>query len=304
MPRTSWARPSPRSSAARAPRSRCTTATRTRSPRSARWSSGSAATWSPLGGDLTRSSEADRVVHDVVARFGRLDVLVNNNAFPPTGGPTEQVSDLIWREMMARLLDEPFYCLRAALRVMRPAGRGKIINMSSAAAFPGLANYAAYTAARAGVNGLTKAVGREVAKDGIQVNAIAQNYVENPTYFPPALTARPRQARAHGQAHSRRAPGARRGIGPPRRLPRLRGRGLLHRSGRALRGRLGNTMTGTGAICFARSTQPSPRGRAAQLELPRCERPGSPQRTPTYASGCQGARASSGSQLAPVPRPM
>jgi 2-keto-3-deoxy-L-fuconate dehydrogenase len=144
-----------------------------------------------LGGDLTRSSEADRAVEAVVKRFGRLDVLVNNNANPPAGSPTEAVSDAVWREMMARLLDEPFFCLRAALRVMRPARRGKIINMSSAAAFPGLANYAAYSAARAGINGLTKAVGREVAKDGIQVNAIAQNYVENPTYFPPSLTGDP-----------------------------------------------------------------------------------------------------------------
>jgi 2-keto-3-deoxy-L-fuconate dehydrogenase len=141
-----------------------------------------------LAGDLTRASEADRVVQAVVARFGRLDVLVNNSTFPPSGGPTEAVTDTAWREMMAHLLDEPFYCLRAALRVMRPARRGKIINMSSAAAFPGLPNYAAYTAARAGVNGLTKAVGREVARDGIQVNAIAQNYVENPTYFPPDVT--------------------------------------------------------------------------------------------------------------------
>ena len=144
-----------------------------------------------LTGDLGRSSEADRVVDAVVARFGRLDVLVNNNAHPPSGSPVEQVTDAAWREMMTRLLDEPFFCLRAALRVMRPAGRGKIINMSSAAAFPGLPNYAAYTAARAGVNGLTKAVGREVAGAGIQVNAIAQNYVENPTYFPPPLTADP-----------------------------------------------------------------------------------------------------------------
>ena len=144
-----------------------------------------------LGGDLTRSSEADRVVDAVVKRFGRLDILVNNNANPPAGSPTEAVSDAVWREMMARLLDEPFYCLRAALRVMRPARHGKIINISSAAAFPGLANYAAYSAARAGVNGLTKAVGREVARDGIQVNAIAQNYVENPTYFPPSLTGDP-----------------------------------------------------------------------------------------------------------------
>src|SRR5882724_10609233 len=142
-----------------------------------------------LGGDLSRSGEAERAVEAVVARFGRLDVLVNNNAHPPTGGATEEVSDAVWREMMARLLDEPFYCLRAALRVMRPAGRGKIVNITSAAGVPGLARYAAYSAARAGANGLTKAVGREVARDGIQVNAIAQNYVENPTYFPPALVA-------------------------------------------------------------------------------------------------------------------
>jgi NAD(P)-dependent dehydrogenase (short-subunit alcohol dehydrogenase family) len=140
-----------------------------------------------LTGDLSRPGEAERAVEAVVARFGRLDILVNNNAHPPSGSPVEQITDAAWREMMARLLDEPFFCLRAALRVMRPAGRGKIINMSSAAAFPGLPNYAAYTAARAGVNGLTKAVGREVAGAGIQVNAIAQNYVENPTYFPPAL---------------------------------------------------------------------------------------------------------------------
>ncbi len=142
-----------------------------------------------IGGDLAKSVETDRAVEAVITRFGRLDILVNNNAFPPSGSPTEAVTDDVWREMMARLLDEPFYCIRAALRVMRPARRGKIISISSAAAFPGLPNYAAYTAARAGVNGLTKAVGREVARDGIQVNAIAQNYVENPTYFPAALTA-------------------------------------------------------------------------------------------------------------------
>ena len=144
-----------------------------------------------LGGDLTRSAEADRVVTETVARFGHLDILVNNSSNPPTGSPAERITDAQWRDMMSRLLDEPFYCLRAALRVMRPAKRGKIINMSSAAAFPGLPNYAAYSAARAGVNGLTKAVGREAARDGIQVNAIAQNYVENPTYFPPTLTGDP-----------------------------------------------------------------------------------------------------------------
>ena len=142
-----------------------------------------------LDGDLARSDEADRVVAQVVERFGRLDVLVNNNAYPPSGAATETVTDEGWRDMMSRLVDEPFYCLRAALRVMRPARRGKIINVTSAAGIPGLPRYAAYSAARAAVNGLTRSVGREVARDGVQVNAIAQNYVENPTYFPPELVA-------------------------------------------------------------------------------------------------------------------
>lgn len=144
-----------------------------------------------LGGDLTRPAEASRVVRAVVERFGRLDVLVSNSSHPPLGGPVEETSDETWRSMVARLLDEPFYCLRAALRVMKRQGRGKIINFTSAVAILGLPNYAAYSAARAGTNGLTRAVGREVARFGIQVNAIAQNFVENPTYFGPEIVSSP-----------------------------------------------------------------------------------------------------------------
>jgi 2-keto-3-deoxy-L-fuconate dehydrogenase len=142
-------------------------------------------------GDLTVPGEATRVVRAVVARFGRLDILLNNSSHPPGGGPVEETSDETWRSMMAHLLDEPFYCLRAALHAMKRQGHGKIVNFSSAAALPGLPNYAAYSAGRAGVNGLTKAVGREVARHGIQVNAIAQNFVENPTYFGADLVADP-----------------------------------------------------------------------------------------------------------------
>jgi NAD(P)-dependent dehydrogenase (short-subunit alcohol dehydrogenase family) len=142
-------------------------------------------------GDLTVSGEANRVVRTVVDRLGRLDVLLNNSSHPPGGGAVEDVSDETWRAMIAHLLDEPFYCLRAALRVMKRQGHGKIINFTSAVALPGLPNYAAYSAARAGANGLTKAVGREVARHGIQVNAIAQNFVENPTYFGADLLADP-----------------------------------------------------------------------------------------------------------------
>ena len=144
-----------------------------------------------ISGDLTRAAEATRVVRGVVDRFGRLDVLLNNSSHPPLGGPVEDTSDEAWRSMTAALLDEPFFCLRAALRAMKRQGRGKIINFTSAVALAGLPNYAAYSAARAGTNGLTRAVGREVARHGIQVNAIAQNFVENPTYFGPDVLANP-----------------------------------------------------------------------------------------------------------------
>jgi NAD(P)-dependent dehydrogenase (short-subunit alcohol dehydrogenase family) len=144
-----------------------------------------------VAGDTTRAAEANRVVRAVVDRFGRLDVLVNNSSHAPVGGPVEEMSDETWRSLVAHLLDEPFYTLRAALRVMKRQGHGKVVNITSAAALVGLPNYAAYSAARAGTNGLTRAVGREVARHGIQVNAIAQNFVENPTYFGPEIVGNP-----------------------------------------------------------------------------------------------------------------
>jgi len=144
-----------------------------------------------IEGDLTRPGEANRVVRAVVERFGRLDVLVNNSSHLPVGGAVEDTSDETWRSMVAHLMDEPFYMIRAALRPMKRQGHGKVVNFTSAVALAGLPNYAAYSAARAGTNGLTRAVGREVARHGIQVNAIAQNYVENPTYFGPEITSSP-----------------------------------------------------------------------------------------------------------------
>ena len=144
-------------------------------------------TAAPFGGDLTRPAACDALVGEVSRRFGRLDILINNSVHPPTGSATEDVTDDDWRAMMAHLLDEPFFMLRAALRVMRPANQGKIVNMTSATGISGLPRYAAYAAARAAVNNLTRSVGLEVARDGVQVNAIAQNFVENPTYYPPDL---------------------------------------------------------------------------------------------------------------------
>ena len=156
-----------------------------------------------LAGDLARSAEADRVVGEVMVRFGQLDVLVNNNAYPPSGRATESLDDEVWRAMMEALLDEPFYCLRAALRVMRPARRGKIINMSSAAAFPGLPRYAAYTAARAGSQ-WAHPVRRPRGGPRWHPGECHRPELRGEPHVLPARADRgPEDGRAHGQATSR-----------------------------------------------------------------------------------------------------
>src|SRR5262249_39280988 len=109
-------------------------------------------------GGLTRAAEANRTGRSVGGRFGRRGGLINNSSHPPVGGPVEDVPDEAWRSLMAHLLDEPFFTLRAAVRQMKRQGHGKIVNVTSAVALVGLPNYAAYTAARAATNGLTRAV--------------------------------------------------------------------------------------------------------------------------------------------------
>jgi len=118
---------------------------------------------------------------------GRIDVLINVNVNSPIRGPITETTDEEWRKMQANLVDELFYWTRAVLKYMIPNRKGKIVNFTSAAGIAGLPNYSSYATARAAANGFTQTVGKEVAKYNIQVNAIAQNYVENPTYFPKEL---------------------------------------------------------------------------------------------------------------------
>ena len=98
-----------------------------------------------------------------------------------------QLNDDDWAKTFDRMVHPLHRLTRAVLPQMQERKRGKIIVYGSATALKGLKTVAAYSAARAAQVGYVQSVGVEVAPDNIQVNLIAQNYVENPVYYPPEL---------------------------------------------------------------------------------------------------------------------
>jgi NAD(P)-dependent dehydrogenase (short-subunit alcohol dehydrogenase family) len=137
--------------------------------------------------DFTALGETEPA--DIVAAVGRVDVLVNNDAFPAIRAPVEEAKAQDMRDGLEAMVVEPLMMSGAVLPQMKERSKGKIIFMTSASVFHGLANYSMYVAARAAANGIAISLAQEVARNNIQVNAIAPNYVENPDYFPPELLA-------------------------------------------------------------------------------------------------------------------
>ena len=128
----------------------------------------------------------------VVAEAGEIDALVANLAWPAPSTRVEAVGDDEWRAGFAALVDPLPRLAAAALPSMIERRAGKLLVMGSASALRGMKRTSTYSAARGAQLAWVQAVGVEVAPHGVQVNAIAQNFVENPTYFPPAVQADPR----------------------------------------------------------------------------------------------------------------
>lgn len=128
----------------------------------------------------------------IVAAAGPIDVLVANLAIPaPTTAATD-ASDDEWRSVFAALVDPLPRLVRAVLPAMIERRAGKILVMGSASALRGMKRASTYSAARGAQLAYVQAVGVEVAPHNVQVNAIAQNFVDNPTYFPTEVQANPR----------------------------------------------------------------------------------------------------------------
>ena len=131
-------------------------------------------------------------VERVVAEAGRIDILVVNLAEPPMTGPVQAIEDADWHRLFTSLVDPLMHIVRAVTPQMLERKCGKIIAVTSAAPLKGIANNAAYCAARGAQNSFIKAVGLELARSGIQANAIAQNYVNNDTYYPDDILDQPK----------------------------------------------------------------------------------------------------------------
>ena len=128
----------------------------------------------------------------IVASASHVDVLVANLAIPaPTTAATD-ASDEEWRATFAALVDPLPRLFRAVLPAMIARRAGKILVMGSASALRGIKRASTYSAARGAQLAYVQAVGVEVAGHNVQVNAIAQNFVDNPTYFPAEVQANPR----------------------------------------------------------------------------------------------------------------
>ncbi len=126
--------------------------------------------------ELTQPGAGQELVGRAEGEYGRLDVLVNN-----AGAGQVAASETLAPEDFRRVIDldlvAPFECAQAAARVMLPARRGVIVNVTSLTAHMGLARRAAYSAAKHGLEGLTKTLAAEWSPRGVRVVSVAPAYV-------------------------------------------------------------------------------------------------------------------------------
>ena len=133
-----------------------------------------------VSGDMARSADLDAAVRHAEEQHGRLDILVNSAGVPGESLRTVDVTDEEWERVLAINASGSFYACRAALPGMIERGYGRIVLVASIAGKDGNPMATAYSASKAAVIAMTKAVGKDVAGTGVLVNCIAPAVIETP----------------------------------------------------------------------------------------------------------------------------
>jgi NAD(P)-dependent dehydrogenase (short-subunit alcohol dehydrogenase family) len=133
-----------------------------------------------LSGDVADSQQVNAVVAQVEDELGTIDVLVCSAGVPGESLGTVDVTDEEWRRVMAINADGVFFCNRAVVPGMVSRGYGRIVNVASIAGKEGNPMAAAYSASKAAVIAMTKAIGKDLARTGVVVNCIAPAVIETP----------------------------------------------------------------------------------------------------------------------------
>jgi 2-dehydro-3-deoxy-L-rhamnonate dehydrogenase (NAD+) len=123
--------------------------------------------------DIASAQQVEATVAEIHSDWGRIDVLVNNAGIAGRAAPIQDQTLEDWDAMIAIDLSSVFYFCRAVVPIMKVQGSGRIVNVASIAGKEGNPNMVPYSAAKAGVIGLTKALAKEVGRDGILVNSVA-----------------------------------------------------------------------------------------------------------------------------------
>ena len=128
--------------------------------------------------DVSNPAQVDRLFYDAVAQLGGLDVLVNNAGIAGPTAPVDQITPEDWNRTMAININGQFYCVRRAVPLLKEAGGGLIVNLSSAAGLFGFPNRTPYAASKWAVIGFTKSLAMELGQFNIRANAICPGLVE------------------------------------------------------------------------------------------------------------------------------
>jgi 3-oxoacyl-[acyl-carrier protein] reductase len=130
--------------------------------------------------DVSDNQAVERATRETVAALGHVDILVNSAGITGATAPVTQFSVESWLSVIGINLNGLFFCCRAVGAHMVERGYGRIVNVSSVAGKEGNPNASAYSASKAGVIGLTKSLGKELATTGVTANALTPATFESP----------------------------------------------------------------------------------------------------------------------------